>query len=335
MMADDKVEIASLEKMLLDATENEGGVSFADFRHEDADSLAASIAQGAGGDVRAVVEAIGGGEDAVLGALGDGVGGRGSAEDAGDGGYREAEVLTKRFQARGGRCGTRGTGSDSCVPGERDLGTLGVCHGIQREQLGIVLDTCLMRRAVSSRGKRLPGVIGTCLHRFSFGGRMTNTRLHRFRRIGLRLAFAAAGLALFSVPALAQFRASIQGTVADPEGGVIPGATLTLTDVDTNRVMTTTSNDSGVYNFNALPPDHFTLSASAKGFQQKVINNVTIIPEQANALNVQLVIGDVTTTVNVSGDTLPALDTETANLQGTVTSNDIQHLPSAGRSAHQ
>lgn len=158
---------------------------------------------------------------------------------------------------------------------------------------------------------------------------------NRIGHLSFQAVAAVAVFVLFVASASAQFRASIQGAVTDPDGGVIPGATLTLIDNDTNRVLTATANDSGVYNFNALPPDHFTLAATAKGFQKKVINNVTIIPEQANALNVQLVIGDVATTVNVSSDTLPALDTETANLQGTVTSNDIQHLPSAGRDVFQ
>ncbi len=164
---------------------------------------------------------------------------------------------------------------------------------------------------------------------------MTNTPYLRMRRLVLQIVLSSAGYAILASPALAQFRASIQGIVTDPEGGVIPGATLTLTNVQTNRVLTASSNESGVYNFNALPPDHFTLAASAKGFQQKLINDITIIPEQSNALNIQLAIGEATTTVNVSSDTLPALDTETANLQGTVTSNDIQHLPSAGRDVFQ
>ena len=143
-------------------------------------------------------------------------------------------------------------------------------------------------------------------------------------------------IAAFSASAAhAQFRASIQGTVTDPDGGVIPGATLTLTDTDTNRVVATTSNESGVYNFSALPPNHFNLSAIAKGFEQKVISNVQIIPEQANAINVQLAIGAASTTINVTSDTLPALDTETANLQGVVNSNQIQHMPSAGRDVFQ
>src|SRR5882757_4901904 len=147
------------------------------------------------------------------------------------------------------------------------------------------------------------------------------------------IVFAAT---VFSTSAMhAQFRASIQGTVTDPTGAVIPGATLTLNDTDTNHTMTATSNGSGVYNFNALPSDHFDLTANAKGFKQRVIKNVHIIPEQPNAINVQMDLGDTSTTVTVTGDQVSPLETETASNSATVDSNQIQHLPSAGRDVFQ
>ncbi|MHB1700079.1 MAG: TonB-dependent receptor [Acidobacteriaceae bacterium] len=145
-----------------------------------------------------------------------------------------------------------------------------------------------------------------------------------------------AGLLACVTPlAHAQFRASIQGTVTDPQGEVIPGATLTLTDTETNRVLSAISNGSGVYNFNALPPDHFTLTAEAKGFKKQVIQDVRLIPEQANAVNVRMELGEATVSVTVSGNAIPALDTETASINGTVTSDQIQHMPSAGRDVFQ
>ncbi len=153
----------------------------------------------------------------------------------------------------------------------------------------------------------------------------------RFRILSLATALLACG----ALPAHAQFRASIQGTVTDPEGAVIPNATLTLTDTDTGRILTATSNESGVYNFNALPPDHFTLTAAAANFKQQVISNVQITPEQANAVNVQLSLGEATTTVNVSGDQVAPIETATASISGTVSDNEIQHLPSAGRDVFQ
>ncbi len=151
------------------------------------------------------------------------------------------------------------------------------------------------------------------------------------KRRGRQAGLTAAGLALFAASASAQFRASIQGTVTDPDGGVIPNATVTLTDTETNKILTATSNASGTYNFNALPPDNFNLTATASGFQTQTVQNVHLNPDQANAVNLQLPVGQATETVNVTGDQLPALDTETASINGNISSDQIQHLPSSGR----
>ncbi len=153
-------------------------------------------------------------------------------------------------------------------------------------------------------------------------------------RISLR---SACGLLLGGMVSLAgvsahgQFRASIQGTVTDPTGALIPNAQITITDVATNTSQTATSNADGVYNFGQLPPDRFTITATAAGFTRKVMQNVTIIPEQANSINIQLALGDANTTVNVSADTISAVDTETANIGATITSNEINHMPSFNR----
>ncbi len=156
----------------------------------------------------------------------------------------------------------------------------------------------------------------------------------RTRQALLGLTMLAGVLACGSV-AHAQFRASIQGTVTDPDGAVVAGATLTLTDMENNHTTTATSNASGVYNFNALPPDHFKLTAAAPGFKQQVLNNITIIPEQQNGVDVKLLLGDASTTVTVSGDERPAIETATASISGTVDSNQIEHMPSAARDVFQ
>jgi hypothetical protein len=156
-----------------------------------------------------------------------------------------------------------------------------------------------------------------------------------FNRRNLLMAAITITTAFVAPLANAQFRASIQGTITDPTGAVIPGANLTLTDTDTNHTLTATSNGSGVFNFNALPPDHFNLTAEAKGFKPKTIQDLHIIPEQPNAVNVQMEIGDTSVTVTVSGDQVSPLETETASTSGTVDSNQIQHLPSAARDVFQ
>lgn len=135
--------------------------------------------------------------------------------------------------------------------------------------------------------------------------------------------------------AMAQFRASLSGTVADPTGAVIPGATVSLRDLTTNHTLTATTNESGAYVFNQLPPNQFELTVKAKGFQTKLLPSVTIIPEQPNTMNVQMQAGAESQTVTVSANEIPLLDTATASTSGTITSRDIQHMPSFSRDPFQ
>jgi len=141
----------------------------------------------------------------------------------------------------------------------------------------------------------------------------------------------AAFLFLLVPLAHAQYRASIQGTVTDTSGALIPGATLTLTNQGTNEKQVRTSNSAGFYSFNALPADTFTLVVEMKGFQKKVLDKLQLIPEQANSINVQLEVGSDATTVTVDASTAPALDTETANNGRTISENEIQHMPAFQR----
>jgi hypothetical protein len=155
---------------------------------------------------------------------------------------------------------------------------------------------------------------------------------HRFTagsRLLLPLALACTGTAF------AQFRASISGTVSDSSGAVVPGAAVTLTDLQTNKVLTTTSNESGVYNFNGLAPDHYKITVALTGFSPKELNNLSITPDAPNNINVQLGIASQNQTVEVTADTTPVLETATATISGTVNENQIQHLPTAGRDVFQ
>lgn len=136
---------------------------------------------------------------------------------------------------------------------------------------------------------------------------------------------------LLAAPALAQYRTSIQGVVTDPTDAVVPGATLTLTNPATGQTWVRTSNDVGVYNFNALAAAPFRLEVEAQGFKKKVLDNLELIPDQANAVNVVLEIGTEATTVNVDASLEPAVDTQTASVNGVVSANQVQHMPSFGR----
>lgn len=144
------------------------------------------------------------------------------------------------------------------------------------------------------------------------------------------LLFIFICFALFGTMAHAQFRASLRGTVTDTQGAAVPGATVTLLNTQTNQTMVATSDANGIYQFNALGPAPYHLTAEHQGFKKKVLDNVQIIPEQLNALDLQLEIGEVQESVTVSGTT-QTLDTETATIGGTITDVQIQHMPSFGR----
>ena len=147
----------------------------------------------------------------------------------------------------------------------------------------------------------------------------------------LRIFLTFASIILSAVMAHAQYRTSIQGVVTDTTGAVIPGANLTLINPATGEKQVRASNDDGIYNFNALAAARFRLEVEKQGFEKKVIDNLQLIPEQANAVNVQLAVGSDATTVNVNAEAAPLLDTETASVNGVVSDNQIQHMPSFGR----
>ncbi|HEX3742107.1 MAG TPA: TonB-dependent receptor [Terriglobales bacterium] len=149
-----------------------------------------------------------------------------------------------------------------------------------------------------------------------------------FSRLSLVSLFF--GLLLLASSASAQYRGSLRGTVTDPSGAVVAGAKVTLVDKNTNRTVVSTSDANGIYQFNALPPAPYSMTVEASGFEQKIFQEVHIIPDQPNGLDVQLALGQTQQSITVSGTT-EALDTETANISGTISSNEIQHLPSFGR----
>src|SRR5580692_11722208 len=151
----------------------------------------------------------------------------------------------------------------------------------------------------------------------------------------LRTVSVVACLILSAAMAHAQYRTSIQGVVTDPTGAVVAGAHLTLTNPATGEKQVRDSNDAGVFNFNALAAAPFRLEVEKDGFQKKVIDHLQLIPEEANAVNVQLAIGAATTTVNVDASATPLLQTETASVNGVISDNQVQHMPSFGRDVLQ
>ena len=142
-------------------------------------------------------------------------------------------------------------------------------------------------------------------------------------------------LALIALPANAQYGASIQGTVADAQGSMIPGAHITLVEKDTNRKAEANADGAGNFFFGGLAPSVYTVTISHDGFKTKVIDNYKVVADQANGVNVKLEVGGATTTVTVNANDQALIDTETGSIGTTISKQDVANLPSFGRDVFQ
>jgi hypothetical protein len=138
-------------------------------------------------------------------------------------------------------------------------------------------------------------------------------------------------LLLASVTLEAQtFRGSINGTITDPTGAVVPGAKVTATDVATGVVRDTVSSGAGEFLFNDLPQDSYNIKAGASGFQSTEVTGVQVLAGKIYTLPVRLSVAQQASTVEVSADTL-TLDTTTITQTTTLDSEALQDVPLNGR----
>src|SRR5437867_6267151 len=123
-------------------------------------------------------------------------------------------------------------------------------------------------------------------------------------------------LSFFAVSALAQFRASIQGTVTDPQGNAVAAARVTLTDQATGINRETVTNDQGFYRINELPPSNYTVTVEVTGFKKSVSQDILVQAEQPRGFDLVLAVGPVNEQVTVSA-VEQGLQTEDANVTST------------------
>jgi hypothetical protein len=150
---------------------------------------------------------------------------------------------------------------------------------------------------------------------------------------GLRSLFVAITsvvVVLAAVPRVgAQTLGEITGVVVDTAGGVIPGATVTVTNVATNAARTTTANHVGVYNFPALAPGNYTIRVDFAGLQSVTRSGVELHVQQTIRIDFRLEIGGLEEAVEVIGVSLRNIEDVTL---GTVIENKrIVELPLNGR----
>jgi hypothetical protein len=126
--------------------------------------------------------------------------------------------------------------------------------------------------------------------------------------------------------------ATLRGNVLDSTGGVLPGATVTLTNAGTKAVQTAVSDDRGQYLFAALFPGTYELKVELSGFKSYERKSVALSPSDTRGIDVKLEVGAQTETVIVTGQQ-EVVQTQTGAREGVLSAKQIDNLSVIGRSA--
>src|SRR5438874_5917255 len=149
-------------------------------------------------------------------------------------------------------------------------------------------------------------------------------------RIPVRTVLTMAFVALIALPAFGQFdRGQIAGIVKDQTGGVIPGATVTVTNVQTRLVRTMTTDPTGYYIFTALSPGSYDVEVELEGFKKWTQSNVKLDAAAKVVLDVTLQTGGLSEMVTVEARTTP-LQFDSQNRK-TIELKDVQDMALNGR----
>jgi hypothetical protein len=120
--------------------------------------------------------------------------------------------------------------------------------------------------------------------------------------------------------------AGITGRITDPTGAAIVNASVAARDLDRGTVWPTETNAEGVYAFPRLPVGRYELKVEAKGFRTAIRPDLVLELNQRARVDVQMELGTVTETVQVTGEA-PLLTTETTIVGSTITANQVVNTP--------
>ena len=140
-------------------------------------------------------------------------------------------------------------------------------------------------------------------------------------------------LSLFAVAVVAQQGTStVRGTVADPQGNVVSGAAVTLTNIGTGATRTTTTSDAGVYVFDIIAVGDYKVEIEAAGFKKGAVTDVHALVAKPVTVDVVLEVGNVNETVTVAAGSAEVLvNRDDATLGNNFVTKQITQLPLEAR----
>jgi hypothetical protein len=156
------------------------------------------------------------------------------------------------------------------------------------------------------------------------------------RRLSLavHVALLMVSIAVSTTLVQAQYGSSLEGTVTDKSGAVVAGATVTITDQATGVSHSAVTGAAGFYRITELPPGNYKVDVEATGFKKNTRSDIPVGSEAASAANITLDTGSASETVTVTG-TPSALQTEDANIQGTISAKEVESLPEIDRDPYE
>ncbi len=155
-------------------------------------------------------------------------------------------------------------------------------------------------------------------------------KLRRLIALALVAVCALAGQAYAQSQAI---NGTIEGTVKDPSGGVLPGVTVTVTNTDTGTQRVVVTNESGVFRAPLLQLGRFTVSAELSGFSKYEQTGIGLVAGQTVVLNVTLRIGAMAETVTVSADAA-VVDLGKTDVGRNINEREITNLPNVSRNPY-
>jgi hypothetical protein len=149
------------------------------------------------------------------------------------------------------------------------------------------------------------------------------------------LAFVFAGLWLLAGASWGQtLTASIKGSVKDPSGAVVAGATVTVKSLESGQTRTVESDTDGDYLATALPVGQYQVTAERMGFKMEIRQGIQLTVGQQAVVNFTLEVGNVQQEVTVTAE-VPIINTTTSSTSGLVDEQQVKDLPLNGRSFDQ
>jgi Carboxypeptidase regulatory-like domain len=130
--------------------------------------------------------------------------------------------------------------------------------------------------------------------------------------------------------AKAQATGSITGTVSDPVGSIVAGATVTITNVNTNESRVVMANNDGRFTANLLPIGNYKIQVTATSFQNAIRNGILLENQATPEINFTLQPGSVNSTISVEANSV-AVETTDSSLSQVVHSQQVSDMPLNGR----